>query len=87
MLFTDSKYWTYQFSNRASGKKAWVTHTSKPLRHVAKEKYQVHAYAGISYYGKTSLIFVTGTTGHYNSSRTPGSKGVKSGEYCNILRT
>jgi hypothetical protein len=53
----------------ASGKKAWVTHSSKPLRYTAKEKYQVHAYAGISYYGKTSLIFVTGTTGHFVQTR------------------
>jgi len=54
---------------------------------VAKEKYSVHAYAGISYYGKTSLIFATGTTGYCTEARSPGAKGVKSKEYCHILKT
>lgn len=70
----------------ASGKKAWVRHSSQPLRYTAKEKYQVHAYAGISYYGKTSLVFATGTTGLNARSKKGKDKGVNSIEYCEILK-
>lgn len=85
VMFTDSKYWTFQFSNRGNAKKAWVDSKAKPIKYTAKDKHQLHAYAGITYYGATSLIFVSVSNGHSRSTRSFGSKGVGAEEYCTIL--
>ena len=34
-------------------KKSWVELSEKPMKYVPKDKKQIHAYGGISYYGKT----------------------------------
>ncbi len=61
-MYTDSKYWIYQFSNRNNMKKAWVKVQNKPLKYVPKGKKQIHAYGGITYYGLTDLMMVSGTS-------------------------
>lgn len=49
----------------------------------------MHAYAGITWFGKTDLIFVTGTTGATSSFIDVDKKqgrGVGAAEYGNVLR-
>jgi hypothetical protein len=69
VIFTDSKYWTFQFSYRNNMKKEWVELSDKPLKFVPKDKKQVHAYGGISYYGQTDLVFLSGTSSYTSPFR------------------
>lgn len=70
-------------------KKAWVEFSDQPLKFVPKDKKQVHAYGGITYYGQTELIFVSGTSAYkspFRSSRSKRSKGCGAYEYCEVLK-
>ena len=52
--------------------------------------WKVHVYGGVSYYGKTKLVFATGTTGFVSKYANPKTKkpyaGVCAEEYQDILR-
>ncbi len=88
-MYTDSKYWIYQFSNRNNMKKAWVKVQNKPLKYVPKDKKQIHAYGGITYYGLTDLVMVSGTSQYdspFRSTRSKRSKGCGAYEYCQVLK-
>jgi hypothetical protein len=88
VVFTDSKYWVYQYSDSASIKRKWVSKGEVPIIHKSKKKLQLHAYAGISYEGVTPLFAVSGTTGHkqsYVNSRKIKLRGVGAQEYSKLV--
>ena len=67
-----------------------MTIGDKPIRQAAKIKQQLHLYAGISYYGVTSLYPVTGTSGvksRYLSAKGSLCKGLGATEYCHLLQS
>ena len=64
VIFTDSKIWAYQSAGNGLQGKQWCDAASVPVTHTARNKQQVHAYAGICARGHTELIFVTGTSLH-----------------------
>jgi hypothetical protein len=63
VVFTDSKYFTYHYSDKASNSRIWCKLSEKPKAQVQKARMQVHAYAGLSFYGVTPLFVATGTSG------------------------
>ena len=73
-LFTDSTYIL-----NGQGRKRWVLPGMKNAFPTFRKPDQVHVYAGVSWKGKTDLIFVTGTTGQ--APYKPKSKGVTAVEY------
>lgn len=85
VVFTDSKYWYYQYSDSARNKKTWAKASETPKIQVGKQKSAVHAYAGISYHGQTNLLFVSGTTGYTYESEGRKLKGVGAKEYSELL--
>ena len=70
-------------------KKSWVELSEKPMKYVPKDKKQIHAYGGISYYGKTQLVFVSGTSQYkspFVQNKKRKSKGCGAYEYCQVLK-
>lgn len=85
VVFTDSKYWVFQFSTSPRCGKVWCKQDAKPTGMVSKTKHQVHAYAGLTYYGVTPLFFVTGTTGLKTKPGMKKTRGCNAAEYCDLV--
>lgn len=73
-VFTDSTY----ISVGVVGRK-WVVQDDENIATYDKHPSQIHMYAGVSCYGRTDVMFVTGTT--KQKPYTPKAKGVTAVEY------
>ena len=78
LMFTDSHMFLMQ--RAPGGRKRWCVPGKEVVVQVCKHPSVVHAYAGVSWYGKTSLHFVTGTTGLKSET-----KGVAAQEYQRVI--
>lgn len=86
VLAIDSTYYTLRGSNPR--KKVWVRIGHKAVVFKPNKSQQLHAYAGISAFGKTSLFYVSGTTGlktQYTNSKGGKLKGVGAQEFQELL--
>lgn len=63
VLFTDSKYFYTHPLKKGRGVKQWLHPDDKQTEQIPKHASAVHVYMGVSYFGTTKLVFVTGTTG------------------------
>ena len=80
VVVTDSKY--FWLCPRGYGPKVWVRYGEEaPYAAAERNCYKVHAYAGVSKYGRTPLIVTVGTTGLQSST-----KGVTGEVYKQILQ-
>lgn len=85
LMAIDSTYFTLGTVQR--GRRHWVRKGQAVVAGRPNRSQQLHVYAGISVHGKTSLIRVTGTTGHrkrYYSTRGQLS-GVGAQEFQEVL--
>ena len=87
VMVTDSKYFLLQAKGRPAGR--WCTAKTRGSIGRVKHSVGVHVYMGITYWGSTQLIFVTGThkqRSQYTSPKTnrPYS-GVCSQEYNDVI--
>ena len=68
----------------------WVPRGTRPTQPKPVRSQKLHVYAGISKYGKTKLIYVTGTTGTAKRYLKPGGKqlydGVCAQEFQDIMK-
>lgn len=80
VMFTDSKYFRLGPARGGSGNKKWMLKDSTETIPAVKYPPTVHAYAGVTKYGKTELFFSTGTTGLKNGYEK-GNRGVAAQEY------
>lgn len=90
LLAVDSSYFTLHGCQPR--RRRWVRKGEKPTRPKPLKSQQLHVYGGISKHGKTSLVFVTGTTGlkkrYYKVSkkgRRQAYSGVCAEEFQNIM--
>ena len=63
MMFSDSKYFRLGPAPGNTGNKKWMLKGKDDTEAVVKFPPSIHAYAGVTKFGKTDLIFSTGTTG------------------------
>lgn len=80
VMFTDSKYFRLGPAPGNSGNKKWMLKGNEDTVAVVKFPPSVHAYAGVTRFGKTGLIFSTGTTGLKNGYEK-ANRGVGAEEY------
>ena len=80
-MFTDSKYFHFQYQPSGNQQAVWCRREQQPVRHTTRRSQKVHVYGGISIYGVTPLFFVEGTSGARGIERS-----VTAGAYINILR-
>ncbi len=80
VMFSDSKYFRLGPAPGNSGNKKWMLKDSGDTVAVVKFPPSIHAYAGVTRFGKTDLIFSTGTTGLKNGYEK-ANRGVGAGEY------
>lgn len=89
VLFSDSKYFYTHPVKRGRGLKVWQHHNDERVQAMPQHCTAVHVYMGVSYYGTTSLVFVTGTTGQKCAFVNPKTKkpydGVSGKEYREIV--
>ena len=80
VVVTDNKYfWLFP---RGFGPKVWVLYDAEPPIKTAKRNcFKVHAYAGVSKWGRTKLLVTVGTTGFKAES-----KGVNGHVYKKLLQ-
>ena len=79
VVVTDSKY--FWLCPRGVGSKVWVLYdVEPPTETVEKNCFKVHAYAGVSKWGRTKLFVTVGTTGF-----EAASKGVNGHVYKQLL--
>jgi hypothetical protein len=86
VMAIDSTYFTLNGTNPK--RKYWVKKGHKVLVHKPNKAQQLHAYAGISIYGKTPLFFVTGTTGlntNFYNSKGEKLRGVGAEEFQEMM--
>ena len=87
VMITDSKYFLLHAKGRPAGR--WCTPQTRGS--VAKHKHSagVHVYMGITYFGTTQLMFVTGTMGQVSKYLDPKTgrplPGVRSQEYGDVV--
>lgn len=81
VMFTDSKI----FCLSKLGGRQWQAPGSRPENYMPKNSVKVHAYLGVTYFGPTRPIFVTGGGSQKSSIRNPKTgkpmQGVGSEEY------
>jgi transposase len=80
VIFSDSKYFRLGPAPGNSGNKKWMLKGNEDTVSVVKFPPSIHAYAGVTKFGKTDLIFSTGTTGLKNGYEK-GNRGVGAEEY------
>jgi len=87
LMAMDSTYFTLGTVQR--GRKYWVMKGHQVVAGKPNKSQQLHVYAGISVHGKTSLIRVTGTTGHKQAYYSTKGKlaGVGAEEFQEVMRT
>ena len=68
-MFTDSKYLLLHAKGRSAGR--WCTPKTRGKVPRVKHSVGVHVYMGITYFGTTKLMFVTGTKGQVCPYRAP----------------
>lgn len=79
VVVTDSKY--FWLCPRGTGPKVWVPYGSTaPVEAAERNCFKVHAYAGVSKWGRTKLFITVGTTG-----LKADTKGVTGAVYKEIL--
>lgn len=87
VMITDSKYFLLQAKGRPAGR--WCTPSTRGSVARVKHSIGVHVYMGITYWGTTKLIFVTGTHKQVNKHINPKTKrpypGVCSAEYSAVI--
>jgi len=86
VMAIDSTYFTLHGSNPR--KKFWVMKGHKVTAHKPNKSQQLHAYGGISVHGKTSLFYVSGTTGldtGYKKRDGSNARGVGAEEFIDVL--
>lgn len=80
VVVTDSKY--FWLCPRGYGPKVWVRYGEEaPYEAAERNCFKVHAYAGVSKYGRTPLIVTVGTTGLKSAT-----KGVTGEVYKQLLQ-
>lgn len=89
VMFTDSSLFLLFPLRSAHALRAWGRNGSRRMAHLPKHCGGVHAYMGVTYYGCTDLIFVTGTAGqkskHINPKTGRLHDGVCSAEYIQLV--
>ena len=80
VMFSDSKYFRLGPAPGNTGNKKWMLKGKDDTVAVVKFPPSIHAYAGVSKFGKTRLIFSTGTTGLKNGYEK-ANRGVGAEEY------
>lgn len=87
VMVTDSKSSLLQARGRPAGR--WCTPSTRGSVARVKHSIGVHVYMGITYWGTTKLIFVTGTHKQVNKDINPKTKppypGVCSAEYSVVI--
>ena len=87
VMVTDSKYFLLQAKGRPAGR--WCTAGTRASVARVKHCIGVHVYMGITYWGTTQLIFVTGTHKQPSKYISPKTKrlfsGVCSQEYKDVV--
>ena len=90
LIAIDSTYFTLGSYQR--GRRYWAMIGTRPTAGRPNRSQQLHVYGGITAYGKTELVFVTGTTGHrhykYQSGKRKGQEmtGVGAEEFQDVMR-
>ena len=80
VVVTDSKY--FWLSNKGPGNKEWVLFEDEPPTKVSEQNcFKVHAYGGVSKYGRTPLFVTVGSSGVKAKS-----KGVNGEVYLTLLQ-
>lgn len=80
VMFSDSKYFRLGPAPGNSGNKKWMLKDNNETVAAVKFPPSIHAYAGVTKFGKTDLIFSTGTTGLKNGYEK-ANRGVGAEEY------
>jgi transposase len=80
VMFSDSKCFRLGPAPGNSGNKKWMLKGNDDIVTVVKFPPSIHAYAGVTKYGKTDLIFSTGTTWLKNGYEK-ANRGVRAEEY------
>ena len=87
VMVTDSKYFLLQAKGRPAGR--WCTAKTRGSVGRVKHSIGVHVYMGITYWGSTRLIFVTGTHKQRSQYTNPKTNrpysGVCSQEYNDVI--
>jgi hypothetical protein len=80
VVVTDCKY--FWLSNNGTGNKEWVLFEDEPPTKVSEQNYfKVHAYGGVSKYGRRPLFVTVGSSGVKAKS-----KGVNGEVYLTLLQ-
>jgi transposase len=89
VLITDSKVFFCHPPRYGRYMKRWAFPGQRRVVATVKHSQKVHAYAGISRYGTTELVFVSGTTGRVSPYTNPKTRkphsGVCGAEYEEII--
>lgn len=89
VMFTDSSLFLIYPLKSAHALKAWGRNGSRCMAQLPKHSGGVHVYMGVTCYGCTDLIFVTGTAGqksqHINPKTGRMHAGVCSAEYMQVV--
>ena len=89
VMFTDSKYFLLHPVKKGRGIKVWLNPNLANAQPLPKHSSAVHCYMGVTYFGTTNLIFVTGTTGYkspfINDVTGQAYKGVCGQEYVEVI--
>jgi hypothetical protein len=83
-MFTDSKYFYTHPVKKGRGLKVWHEPNKGRVQRLPKHATAVHCYMGVTYFGATKLVFVTGTAGHacsFTNKKGKPLKGVGGQEY------
>lgn len=80
VMFSDTKYFRLGPAPGNTGNKKWMLKGKDDTVAVVKFPPSIHAYAGVTKFGKTDLIFSTGTTGLKNGYEK-ANRGVGAEEY------
>ena len=89
VMFTDSKYFYLHPPRKGNALRAWTMAGQRRVIPVVKSNQQVQAYAGVTAFGVTTLIFATGTTARRSPYVNPRTRLAHSGvcqlEYQEII--
>ena len=84
-MFTDSKIFQLRRTSAKPGLKVWYSPEARPTVPVVKHSQGLHVYVGVTKYGATKLLFVTGGGGrkstHINPKTGQPHAGVSAAEY------
>ena len=89
VMFTDSKYFQLHPPKKGRAMRSWTPAGQRRVLPAIRNSQQVHVYAGVTQFGVTKLLFVTGTTGQAspftNSRNNSRYSGVCQQEYQQII--